>query len=205
MQLGMVIDLKKCLGCQTCATSCKNANNLPVGIWWNTVYTRGGQTIDTATGTYPNCEMYHQPVSCMQCSNPACVDVCPAGATWRDEETGIVQQDPEACIGCNLCLEACPYDVRRFIDGEPKWTVDFATGFQGIKPHIANTVGKCTFCSQLIAEGKNPMCVDACTGHARTCGDFDDPESEVSKLIASRETEQLLTEAGTQPNVYYLR
>ena len=50
MQYGMVIDLSKCMGCQTCATSCRLANNLPSGTWWNTVYTEGGETIDTASG-----------------------------------------------------------------------------------------------------------------------------------------------------------
>ena len=205
MQYGMAIDLRKCFGCQTCAASCKNANNLPDGIWWNTVYTRGGETIDTASGTYPNCELYHQPVACQHCSNPACVEVCPTGATWKDEETGIVMQDSEVCIGCKLCIDICPYDVRRYIDGDPAWIVGFATGFADAPTHVGNAVGKCTMCSNLVAKGEEPMCVQACIGKARIFGDLDDPNSEISKLIASRESERYLADAGTSPNVYYLK
>ena len=113
MQYGMVIDLERCMGCQTCATSCKLANNLPSGNWWNTVRTEGGKTIDTASGDYPNCELQHYPVACQHCKEPACVAVCPTGATYKDEETGLVMQDPETCIGCKSCIEACPYAVRR--------------------------------------------------------------------------------------------
>ena len=193
MQYGMVIDLERCMGCQTCATSCKLANNLPSGNWWNTVRTEGGKTIDTASGEYPNCELQHYPVACQHCKEPACVAVCPTGATYKDEETGLVMQDPETCIGCKSCIEACPYAVRVYNDGEPA------------PVHIANTVEKCTMCANLVKQDQQPMCVQACVGYARFFGDLDDPESEVSKLIASRESTQLLVEQGTDPSVYYLK
>ena len=116
--------------------------------------------------------------------------------------------DLKKCFGCHTCatscLAACPYNVRRFNEGEPVWTVDFPTGFATAPTHVANTMGKCQFCKNLVDEGKNPMCVDACIGYARTPGDLDDPNSDVAKLLAEREYEQFMAEQNTNPNVYCL-
>ncbi len=204
MRYGMVIDLTKCMGCQTCATSCKLSNNLPAGVWWNTVKTQGGTTIDTCGGTYPNCTLAHLPVACQQCASPACVEVCPTGASYVDEATGLVLVDGETCIGCDTCISACPYEVRVHLDATPKYAVDFAVGAWDAPSHVGNTVEKCTMCANLVARGDEPMCVQACVGKARFFGDLDDPSSEVSKLIASRGGAQLLPEQGTDPSVYYL-
>lgn len=133
------------------------------------------------------------------------MEVCPTGATMKDEETGIVTVDAETCIGCKTCMQACPYEVRVYNDGEPKYAMEFAVGFADAPQHVSNTVEKCTMCSNLIARGEKPMCVQACVGYARFFGDLDDPNSEVSKLIAEREWEQLLPEQGTNPSVYYLK
>ena len=100
MNYGMVIDLQRCMGCQTCSTSCKLSNDVPDGIWWTRVLTDGGDFIDTGSGEYPQASMRHIPVSCQHCENPACVKVCPVGATYKDIETGIVRQDYDKCIGC---------------------------------------------------------------------------------------------------------
>lgn len=205
MQYGMAIDLKKCMGCQTCATSCKLANNMPVGAWWNIVYTEGGTTIDTVSGVYPDCAIQHYPKACQHCAVPACVPVCPSGASYKDAETGIVYADTEICIGCKSCMEACPYDVRVFYDDEPTYSLGFAVGNEGILEHIVNTAEKCTLCYNLIEADEEPMCVQSCVGYARYFGDIDDPGSEISKVIASRETLQLLEEFGTHPSVYYLK
>ena len=115
MRYGMVIDLKRCSGCKTCSVVCKVANNIPNDIIWNRVLTEGGNAPDTAGGTWDNPEMQHWPVACQHCENPACTKVCPVGATWKDEQTGIVRQDYDKCIGCRMCLAACPYTgVRSF-------------------------------------------------------------------------------------------
>ena len=204
MQYGMVIDLKKCMGCQTCATSCKLANNLPKGVWWNTVHTEGGTTIDTASGTYPDCSLQHYPVACQHCKKPSCVDVCPTGASTKDPENGIVKVDYDTCIGCKMCMEACPYHVRTYNDGAPAYTLDFMVGNAEVAPHQENVVEKCTLCENLIDKDQDPMCVQACVGYARYFGDLDDPSSKVSELIASRENIQLLADQGTDPSVYYL-
>ena len=206
MQYGMLIDTKRCVACNTCVVACKIENNLPEGVRWNNVVNVGGDNPDSPTGEYPNLTpMWTYTISCQHCTEPACVAVCPAEATWKDSETGIVTSDPEKCIGCGLCIEACPYDVRVMIEDEPKYYLDFATGGQGILPHIKGTVGKCTFCQHRVVDGDVPFCVEVCPARARIFGDLDDPESEVSKKLAERESEQLHTEAGTGPNVYLLR
>ena len=66
MNYGMVIDLQRCMGCQTCSTSCKLSNDVPDGIWWTRVLTDGGDFIDTGSGEYPQASMRHIPVSCQQ-------------------------------------------------------------------------------------------------------------------------------------------
>ena len=161
MRYGMAIDLKRCMGCQTCMTSCRTANNLPTGNWWNRVITDGGESLDSPDGEYPNCTLQHYPVTCQHCENAPCVEVCPTGATMKDEETGIVTVDAETCIGCKTCMQACPYEVRVYNDGEPKYAMEFAVGFADAPQHVSNTVEKCTMCSNLIARGEKPMCVQA--------------------------------------------
>lgn len=97
---GMAIDLARCIGCHTCAIACKMANNLPKDVHYNRINTVGGDSMDTAAGEYPNCTMSFLPVQCQHCAEPACVGVCPTGATAKDEESGIVTVDSELCIGC---------------------------------------------------------------------------------------------------------
>ena len=206
MQYGMVIDTYRCMGCQTCVTSCKLANHLPAGILWNRVLTVGGESIDTPAGTYPNAlSLKFMPVACQHCANPACVKVCPVGATYKDKDTGVVRQDYDKCIGCRMCMAACPYSgVRSFNWEEPKYYIDHVTGDEDVPAHQKHVVEKCTFCWHRLAKGQVPKCVDSCIGFARYYGDLDDPNSEVSKLIATRQWKRLLPHKGTNPSVYYL-
>ena len=201
---GMVIDKKKCIGCNTCAIACKSENGVPDDIWWNRILTEG-EGVDVPFGEFPNCSIGYLPVNCQHCENPACVKVCPVGATWKDPDTGIVRQDYDKCIGCRMCMAACPYTgVRSFNWEEPRYAIGFATGDADVPAHQKHTVEKCTFCYQRISKGETPACMVLCPERARHWGDFDDPESGVSQLIASRSHEQLLPEMGTKPNVYYL-
>ena len=205
MQYGMVIDTRRCFGCHSCASACKTNNNLPEGIWWNRVMTDGGDAIDTPAGIFPNNKMSYLPVSCQHCANPACVKVCPVGATYKDTETGIVRQDMDKCIGCRMCMAACPYTgVRSFNWEEPKYAIGAEYGDANLPLHQKHTVSKCTFCYQRTSKGEKPACMVLCPGRARYWGDLDDPSSEVSKLIATRQWKQLLPEKGTRPSVYYL-
>lgn len=204
-RLAMVIDTRRCMACNSCTVACKIENNLPNNTWWNRVMTVGGENLDSPEGTYPSLKMMNVTVACQHCDNPACVKVCPVGATYQDPETGVVRQDYDKCIGCRMCMAACPYTgVRSFNWEEPQYHLDFAVGDADVSPHQKHTVEKCTFCWHRLAKGVQPACVEVCPARARHFGDLNDPESEVSKLIRNREYMQLLPERDTHPSVYYL-
>ena len=202
---GMVIDTKRCVGCNACTTACKIANNVPEGIFWTRALTDGGDAPDTPKGTFPNVQMRYITVGCQHCENPACTKVCPVGATYKDPETGIVRQDYDKCIGCRMCIAACPYTgVRSFNWQEPAYPMDFAVGDADAPAHQKHTVEKCTMCWHRLAKGEEPMCIRMCPERARYWGDLDDPDSEISKVLREREYMQLLPDRGTKPSVYYL-
>lgn len=202
---GFVIDVHRCIGCHTCSIACKVENNLPEGMLWNRTVTDGGESMDTPAGVWPNVKKDYFTIACQHCENPACVKVCPVGATYKDPETGVVRQDYDKCIGCRMCMSACPYTgVRSFNWEEPKSEVGFATGDKDVPPHQKHTVEKCTMCWHRLARGEQPACMELCPGRARYWGDLNDPNSEVSQLLATREYKQLLSEEGTKPSYYYL-
>ncbi len=202
---GMTIDTKRCVGCNACTVACKIANNLPANILWTRALTDGGDVADTPKGTFPHVAMTYVTVGCQHCENPACVKVCPVGATYKDPETGVVRQDYDKCIGCRMCMSACPYTgVRSFNWEEPQYHMDYAVGSKDIPEHQKHTVEKCTFCYHRTSQGIEPACMHLCVGRARFWGDLDDPNSEVSQLIAKRNYKRLLDDRGTEPSVYYL-
>ena len=205
MHYGMVIDTKRCVGCNACTVACKMANNVPQDIFWTRALTDGGDMMDTPAGEFPDISMRYITVSCQHCENPACAKVCPVGATYKDPETGVVRQDYDKCIGCRMCMSACPYTgVRSFNWEEPRYPMDFALGDADAPKHQKHVVGKYIFCYQRLARGETPACMDLCPARARHFGDLDDPNSEVSQLIRERSYEQLLPSEGTKPSVYYL-
>ena len=202
---GMAIDTRRCVGCNACTIACKQVNNVPDGIFWTRVLTEGGDAPDTPANVGGALSMRFFSTGCQHCENPACTKVCPVGATYKDPETGVVRQDYDKCIGCRMCMAACPYTgVRSFNWQEPAYALEFAIGDADAPAHQKHTVEKCTFCYQRITRGEVPACMDLCPARARTFGDLDDPASEVAKKVASRKHMQLLPEMGTQPNVYYL-
>lgn len=143
---GMVIDTKKCVGCHVCAMACKTENNLPNDVWWNRIFTDNGGEMgfDMVGGSYPdNLQFGYVPVACQHCENPACVKVCPVGATYKDPETGVVRQDYDKCIGCRMCMSACPYNgVRSFNWEEPAFHMDYAMGSKDVPEHQKHVVEK---------------------------------------------------------------
>ena len=182
MKYALVVDLDRCTGCDTCVTACKYENSLPLGVRNVRVPVIGPM------GTFPDLEQYWLPMQCQQCENPACIEVCPTSASYRDSDTGVVLIDYVLCIGCSSCLSACPYNVRTL---NPK----------------TNVVNKCTLCYQYHDDPDwKPVCVaDCCTG-ARLFGDLDDPESDAAKAVAAagENAHYLDDPAGLKPSTVYI-
>lgn len=204
MHYAMAIDIDLCTGCNACAVACKVENNLPNGIWWNRILTVGGESMDTPKGTFPNLRMKFLPVNCQHCENPPCVKACPVKATYKREEDGIIIQDYDKCIGCRMCMVACPYNARSFNWSKPDYAIEVSMGDKNVTAHQYNAVEKCTFCSHRLAQGLLPACIDTCPNRARIFGDLDDPNSDVSLAIKGRNYVKLLEEKGTMPSVFYL-
>ena len=198
VRYGMVIDLKRCVGCLSCTLACKVENCTGPGVFWNFVE-------DEEVGSYPSVIRRLIPRACMHCENPPCVDACPTGASYQQED-GIVLVDYDKCVGCQSCIVACPYGARYFIKENKGYFEIGVTPYEevGFTKHRPGVVEKCTFCTDRLEEGGEPACVQACPVKARTFGDLNDPHSKVSELIRSRHGSQLHKDLGTDPSVYYL-
>jgi molybdopterin-containing oxidoreductase family iron-sulfur binding subunit len=215
---GMVIDTRRCVGCRACVVACKAENKTPPGVFYTVV-------VDQAIEPRIDDKPLFMTKPCFHCETPPCVDVCPVSATYKRERDGIVVIDYERCIGCRYCMTACPYSARWFDFGENYPAVGERTAYAGVpspeydqfrtREHERSPIGnvrKCTFCLHLQdaegrydkAAGRWPACAKTCTGHAIHFGDFNDPESEVSRLLRERVAVRLKEELGTNPNVYYL-
>lgn len=201
-RLAMAINRRRCIGCSTCALSCKMSNNVPDGMLWNRVLNEGVDTYDGAKGTYPNLSRRYLPLACQHCDNPACRRVCPTGATYTDD-CGRVEIDYDKCIGCRMCMAACPYNARTFNWAEPVRDTGFNYGEAAVPVRPRGVMEKCTLCKERADRGDVPMCVQNCPVEARIYGDLDDPESDVSRAIRENDGYVLLEEKGTRPKVHY--
>jgi Fe-S-cluster-containing dehydrogenase component len=207
LKLGLAIDLDTCVGCHACAVACKEWNGaslmaggapdydpqgaVPSGVWFNRI--RHYEVVDD--GARGGCESatrtVNVPMSCMHCEDADCVKVCPTGASYKRASDGIVLVDPDRCIGCNYCSWACPYGARELDE-------------------VAGVMRKCTLCvdriyDQALPEAeRQPACVLACPTQARHFGDFDDPNSRVSRLSAERGSVSLMDSLGYKPVNQYL-
>jgi len=199
MRYGMVIDLKRCIGCYGCQIFCKSENATPSGILWSRV-------LFYESGHYPNVKKVHIPLLCMHCADPPCVDVCPTGASTKRPD-GIVTVDSTKCMGCMSCVIACPYRARsphaketEYFPGQGLTPYEMV----GYQKHPTGVVEKCDFCLSRLEKGLEPACVVGCMAKARYFGDLDDQYSEVSQLIRNWGGFQMYPELGTDPSVYYL-
>lgn len=191
----------------------------PTGVWFNRVHSYELAATDFATpafdpgahdalgtqasspsgcGTAPLPQpgaqpamTLHFPRSCLHCETPACVTVCPTGASYKRAEDGIVLVDESKCIGCQLCSWACPYGAREY-------------------SVVEGVMKKCTLCidriynERLDEAERQPACVQACPTRARHFGDLGDPQSSVSQLVAARGGVDLMPQLGYKPVNQYL-
>lgn len=177
-------------------------NNVPMGMLWNRVITEGADIADGVIGEYPHVSRTVIPVACQHCENPACQKVCPTGATYKDD-LGRVEIDYEKCIGCRMCMAACPYNARVFNWNDPSRDPEFNYGDSRVAVRPKGVAEKCTLCKERTDAGQEPMCVECCPMDARVYGDLDDPDSKVSRIRREGTARVLLEEMGTNPQVFY--
>lgn len=211
----MVIDTRKCEEgrvYQTCIEACHEAHNVP------DIPDKSREVKWIWTEKFP--DAFHDQVHpwsqesllerdvlvlCNHCERPPCVRVCPTQATFK-AENGIVTMDMHRCIGCRYCVAACPYGSRSFNWMDPRPHID---GIRDDYPtRTKGVVEKCNFCSERLAKGKKPACVEACdaAGHegALMFGDLNDPDSDVSKALRENNTIRRKPGLGTAPHIFYI-
>lgn len=202
-QWAYVIDLRRCDGCGECTKGCQRMHHLPDGQEWIKVYTvtgAGGQVISL-------------PVLCQMCERAPCVQVCPVAATFKEPD-GVVLVNQEVCIGCRMCMAACPYGVRVFNWDKPPALPDGVADSASplfTAPQRQGTVGKCDSCAHRLREGDLPACVTSCSMEAIYVGDLvadvatNGRETVVlSDFLRANDAFRLKEELGTQPRVYYI-
>lgn len=148
---------------------------------------------------------FYFPMQCMQCEKPPCVKVCPVRTTYREPD-GIVVIDYNWCIGCRMCVSACPYWARRFNWGEPNLPAEEmnpVTHYLGNRPRMKGVAEKCTFCLQRTRKGRYTACVEVCPVGARKFGNLLDPESEVRKILEKKRVFRLKADLNTYPKFFY--
>jgi len=203
----MIIDLKKCDGCVSqgtapqCTTSCVTGHFAPKGQEWIQVF-----KVEVPGGSY------FMPTPCFQCENAPCVNVCPVAATYHDE-SGVVLIDNHRCIGCRLCMAACPYQRRFFNWGQPQSPAGTLTASHHpiTESAIKGTVSKCAFCTDFLNKGRMPYCINACPQRALYMADLNHDVAtntrevvQASRLIGDNSGYRYKEDLGTQPRVFYL-
>jgi molybdopterin-containing oxidoreductase family iron-sulfur binding subunit len=206
---GMVIDTRKFHTAEDykpLIEACNSIHNVPTlkgnqdikWIWTDSFHRVFPQLFDE----FQKHEVEEKPYAllCNHCEKPPCIRVCPTQATFQRAD-GIVMMDMHRCIGCRFCMAACPYGSRSFNFQDPrpfimKQNAQYPTRMKGV-------VEKCTFCTERLAEGLMPACVEA-SGGKLLFGDLKDPNSAVRKALAENYTIRRKPELGTNPSVFYI-
>ena len=175
---GMLVDLRRCIGCHGCSISCKTEHDTPLGIF----RTRTHWVQPPAEKQ--DARMAFVPTMCVQCADAPCVNACPTKAIGRLDD-GRVVVDDALCDGNAACVEACPYDAI------------------AVNPQTKKAE-KCDFCEHRSAVGMDPACVEACPTTALRFGDFGDPSDEVTRYADEHGAVGYRESEGTQPYVRYI-
>jgi len=208
-QWTMIIDLRYCDGCQSqeapprCTAACIEGHFAPEPMEW----------IEVFEGELPGGGTQFIPTPCQQCQNPPCVNVCPVAATFSTPE-GTVLIDQNRCIGCRICMAACPYDRRFFNWGKApvppeSLLADYSAEHQ--VPVKRGTVMKCDFCPDMARTGTLPYCVQACPQDAIYYGDLEEDIATngkdlvaASRFLTENQAYRIKEDLGTKPRVYYI-
>ena len=175
---GMIFDQNKCVGCTECEVACHKINAVPEA--------QARLYVQNKTDPATPMEKRYVRVSCQQCEDAPCVNVCPTKACHRDEKTGIVTMNADDCIACKYCIVACPYDVR-FINHETK------------------AAENCNFCFNTnFAKKQDPACVQSCKYKALVFGDLNDPDSYINQILHVKDAVRMKPTFGTKPSLRYI-
>ncbi|MBZ5554334.1 MAG: 4Fe-4S dicluster domain-containing protein [Acidobacteriia bacterium] len=173
----LIVDSKKCLNCKACVVACRAENQVPLGKSRDWIG-------EEHHGTWPKMLAAFEPEQCHHCASPACVRVCPTGASWQRKDGVVLVNDTE-CVGCRYCMIACPYDARFFREDR-------------------GVVEKCTFCVQRVDRGEIPACVETCPSKVRVFGDINDADGRLREILNTRQYRLKKPETGNGPQIYYL-
>lgn len=174
---GFVIDNRRCIGCHACTVACKAEHDDPIGV--NKTWVKYIEK-----GSFPDTNRSFSVMRCNHCDDSPCTDVCPVTALWERED-GIVDFDPERCIGCKACMQGCPYDAL-YIDPE------------------THTAAKCNYCSHRVDTGREPACVTVCPEDAIIAGDVENTETEIAETVSRQDVQVRKPEKGTEPKLFYV-
>lgn len=177
MNFGFIIDNRKCIGCHACTVACKSEHDVPIGV--NRTWVKYIEK-----GEFPDTRRLFSVMRCNHCADAPCVEICPTEALYTRKD-GIVDFDDRRCISCKACTQACPYDSI-FINPETM------------------VAQKCNYCSHRTDIGLEPACVVVCPEHAIISGDMDNPQTEISQLLARETVSVRKAEKGTNPKLFYI-
>jgi molybdopterin-containing oxidoreductase family iron-sulfur binding subunit len=218
----MVIDMRKLdeATARKCAEACHRVHNVPNFAQPNNPQDALSPELlvrreikwiwtDHYHNTFPGLEQEHGQerleslpflVLCNHCDNPPCVRVCPTQATFKRAD-GIVMMDMHRCIGCRYCMAGCPFGARSFNWRDPRPFIKEVN--QNYPTREIGVVEKCTFCTERLAVGLMPACVEASKG-ALVFGDLTNPQSKVREQLRTQYTIRRKAYLGTNPQVYYI-
>ena len=174
MAKATLLDVSKCTACRACQVACKEWNDLPAEntvclgcydnppdlspVTWNRI------AFDEVERDGGQVDWLFRSIRCMHCTDASCVNVCPTGAAHHEGEFVII--DPEVCVGCGYCAEACPFNIPRLVDGAEK-----------------GSARKCWFCLDRVRNGQIPACAKACATGAIKFGDRGDLVTEAHERV----------------------